>query len=184
MFLRLDQQAQVLADKDSSAPDFRTIVDQRILLHGPELPLLPTRLSPIGSSCPLSAVVLRVLSAATSSSEGAGISKDDIRCLYDAVEMALSMPPVVPHGNRNMGVDELLFGRAGLLWALLNIRTHRFNQEAASALSPVFEAIPRLIDVVVDAGRQGAESYSKQHGTKGSFPLMWTWMEGYVGIGA
>lgn len=183
MFLRLDQQAQALADKDSAAP-FRKIVNERILPHGPDLPLLPTRLSPIGSSCPLSAVVLRVLSAATSGSEGATISKDDIRSLYDAVEMALSIPPVVSHGNRNTGVDELLFGRAGLLWALLNMRTHRFNKEAANALAPVFEAVPRLVDVIVDAGRQGSKSYSKQHGTKGSLPLMWTWMEGYVGIGA
>lgn len=184
MFLRLDQQAKVLADKDTPAPDFRNVVNERILPHGPDLPLLPGRLSPVGSSCPLSAVVLRILSAATSKGANAGVSKEDVRCLQEATEMALSIPPVVPHGSRNMGVDELLFGRAGLLWALLNMRVHRFNQETAKGLGPVFEAVPRLIDVIVDAGRQGSKSYSKQQGTKGCLPLMWTWMEGYFGLGA
>lgn len=183
MFLRLDQQAQALADHDSPPPDFRRVVNGRVLPHGPDLPLLPARLSPLGSSCPLSAVVLRVLSAATSGSEGA-VSGDDVRCLFDAVRMALAIPPVVSHGGRNMGVDEVMLGRAGLLWALLNMRTHRFNEKTANALSPIFEAVPRLIGVIIDAGRKGSTSYSRQHGTKGALPLMWTWMEGYSGLGA
>ncbi|RMJ26649.1 hypothetical protein PHISP_02461 [Aspergillus sp. HF37] len=120
---------------------------------------------------------------ATSGSDGA-VSGDDVRCLFDAVRMALAIPPVVSHGGRNMGVDELMLGRAGLLWGLLNMRTHRFNEKAANALSPVFEAVPRLIGVMIDAGRKGSTSYSRQHGTKDSLPLMWTWMEGYSGLGA
>lgn len=182
MFLRLDQQARVLAEKDSPAPDYRKIANERILPHGPDLPLLPARLSPVGSSCPLSAVVLRVLKAA--SDGDAGVSKDDLRRLHDAVEMALSTPPAVSYSSRVMGTDEVLFGRAGLLWALINIRTRKFDKETSNALSPVLEAIPRLIDVIIDAGRHGSRNYSNQHGTKASLPLMWVWMEGYYGLGA
>lgn len=183
MFLRLDQQAGVLAEDNDSGPNFRNAVNERILPQPPKMPLAPGRLSPVGSSCPLTEVMLRILSAATSGSNRADISKDDIRCLHDAVRIALSNGPMVQHGGRIMGGDELMYGRSGLLWAVMNIRAHTFDEESTKALAPVLGAVPRLVDVIIDAGRQGSKEYSKK-GTRNSLPLMWVWSEGSYYLGA
>ena len=183
MFLRLDKQARVLAEENDSVPDFRKVVDERILPYPPKVPLAPGRLSPVGSSCPLSEVMLRILSPDILGSSKPDVSKDDIRCLHDAVKIALSNGPMVHHGDRTMGGDELMYGRSGLLWALINIRAHIFNEETTEALAPVLGAIPCLIDVIIDAGRQGSEEYSK-NGTSNSLPLMWMWSEGLYYLGA
>lgn len=184
MFMRLDQQAQVLAEKGAPVPDYREIVNERTLPQGPSMPLSPGRLSPVGSSCPLTAVLLRILSATTLNGGGSDVSKDDIRCLYDAVKMALSNGHVVSHGGRNMGGDELMYGRAGLLWAIMNIRVHRFSEDTTKALTPIFEAVPSLVDEIIDAGRQGSRDYMKKYGARSSLPLMWVWMEGSYYLGA
>lgn len=184
MFLRLDQQAKVLAEKGTPVPDFREIVNVRTLSFDPSMPLVSGRLSPVGSSCPLTAVLLRILSAATVGTGGADISKDDTRCLSDAVRIALSNGHMVSHGGRVMGCDELMYGRSGLLWAILNIRVHKFSEETAKDLIPVFESVLRLVDVMIDAGRQGSKDYIKMYGTKGSLPLMWVWTEGSYYLGA
>ena len=183
MFLRLDQQAGVLAEDNDSGPNFRNAVNERILPQPPKMPLAPGRLSPVGSSCPLTEVMLRILSAATSGSNRADISKYDICCLHDAVRIALSNGPMVQHGGRIMGGDELMYGRSGLLWAVMNIRAHTFDEESTKALAPVLGAVPRLVDVIIDAGRQGSKEYSKK-GTRNSLPLMWVWSEGSYYLGA
>lgn len=184
MLLRLDQQAKVLAEKGTPVPDFRDIVNERTSLQGPSMPLVPGRLSPVGSSCPLTAILLCILSTATVGTGVADISKNDARCLSDAVRIALSNGHMVSHGGRDMGGDELMYGRSGLLWAIMNIRTHRFSDETAQALAPVFESVPRLVDVIIDAGRKGSKEYIKKYGEKGSLPLMWVWAEGSYYLGA
>ncbi|KAK9384245.1 hypothetical protein V1515DRAFT_542261, partial [Lipomyces mesembrius] len=176
-FLRLEHQAPCLAEKGSS-PDFRRLASQLILPKGPHLHLEPRQLSPIGCS-PLAAIVLRILASST-----AGVSGDDISNLHEAVELALELRHVIHHRGHNMGTDEVLYGRAGLLWAILNIRTHVFDAETREALLPVFEAVPRLVDVIIQAGRQGLRDFAERHGEQNAFPLMWLWHEGYYGLGA
>lgn len=137
----------------------------------------------MGSSSPLSAAVLRILAAASSNGSA---SKDDIRCFYDAAALALKNGYVVPHEGNNLGGDEILFGRAGVLWSILIIRTqtHQFDEETQEALKPVYEFIPKLVDVIVEGGRQGAKDYSDKYGDEGMMPLMYMWMEGYYCLGA
>ncbi|KAK9482880.1 hypothetical protein V1527DRAFT_454615 [Lipomyces starkeyi] len=183
-FLRLEQQAPSLTEKgESPLPDFHQLAIQRILPRGPQLPLQPGQLSPIGSSS-LAAVVLRILASSTAGNAASRISEDDISYIHKAVELALGHGRVIHRRGHNMGGDEVLYGRAGLLWAILNIRTQVFDTEIREALLPVFEAVPRLVDVIIEAGRQGARDFAQIHGEQNALPLMWMWLEGYYGLGA
>lgn len=184
MFLRLDHQAASLAqDNEATVPDFRTPASERIFPATQDLPVIPSRLSPLGSFSPLSAAVLRILSAASSDEP---ISKNDIHPFYEAVDLALKNGHVVPHDGSNFGGDEILYGRSALLWSILIIRSHshRFDEETRKDLDPLFETVPKLVDVIVEGGKQGANDYSKKHGDKEMMPLMYMWMEGFYCLGS
>ncbi|KAJ5385135.1 hypothetical protein N7517_003046 [Penicillium concentricum] len=187
-FLRLDYQSSVLEDHKAASIDYRRYALERIPSSLPDTPLLASRLSPVGSSSPVTAVTLRILGtfAKNNWQDGANVSitKEDITCLHDATQWALKNEPLVPHDGRKMGGDEMLFGRAGLLWALLNVRAHHFDQETQEVLSPVLGAIPELIRVIVDAGREGSKEYTEKNGAQHAHPLMYAWIEGYYGFGA
>ncbi|OJJ47509.1 hypothetical protein ASPZODRAFT_63312 [Penicilliopsis zonata CBS 506.65] len=171
-------------DDMPSLPDFRTLARQRIPTHGPDIPLQVGRLSPLPSNSPIAALVMRILEKATAGETALGISQSDIACLEEAVELALSHGPLAFYHGHDMGADEILFGRAGLLWAIVHIRTHVFDSETRQKFLPIFEAVPELIDVIIASGRQGAAEYVRAHGDEDALPLMWPWHEGYYGLGA
>lgn len=79
--------------------------------------------------------------------------------------------------GRNIGGDEVLYGRAGLLWAILNLREHVFDEKTREALQPVFKAVPELVDAIINAGKKTAHEFAKAVGTEQALPLMWMWME-------
>ncbi|KAJ5959827.1 uncharacterized protein N7479_006977 [Penicillium vulpinum] len=140
-FLRLDYQSSVLDDHRAASIDYRLYALQRIPSSLPDTPLLASRLSPIGSSSPVTAATLRILGIFAKNnsqdSPNVSIAGKDIICLHDAMKCALTNEPLVIHEGRKMGGDEMLFGRAGLLWALLNIRAHHFDKETQAVLSPM-----------------------------------------------
>lgn len=187
-FLRLDYQSSVLADDDIPSPNYRQHAFQRIPAEFPGTPLIASRLSPAGSFSPLTAVSLRVLAAVAKTNWGpcarVSLPQEDVDCLCDAMSLALKNGPLVPHDGRSMGGDEMLFGRAGLLWNLLNIRVHQFDGKTQEALTPVMAKIPDLVGAIVDAGRQGSKDYIDKHGSQDAHPLMYAWMEGYYCFGA
>ncbi|KAK9372470.1 uncharacterized protein V1513DRAFT_452318 [Lipomyces chichibuensis] len=182
-FLRLARQAPYLAENGEFSPDFRRLASQLILPNGSQLHLQPRQLSPIGYS-PLAAIVTRILASITAEEAASGISENDISNFHKAVELSLELGHVIHHGGHNMGIDEVLYGRAGLLWAILHIRTQVFDANAREALLPVFEAVPKLVDVIIQAGRQGSRDFAERYGEQNAFPLMWIWHEGYYGLGA
>jgi hypothetical protein len=104
--------------------------------------------------------------------------------LKDAVNLALKNDFIVPHGEHRLGGDEMLYGRAGLLWLLLNVRAHQFSDETQTALDRVLDMIPQLIRVIVEAGRDGSRDYVSKHGQKDAHSLMYAWMEGHYAFGA
>jgi hypothetical protein len=152
------------------------------------MPLLPSRLSPAGSFSPITAVSLHILSAVAETNWGAdskpSLSPEIITCLQDAVNQALKNGFIVPHGEHRMGGDEMIFGRAGLLWLLLNVRVHHFSEKTQTALAPVLNMIPKLIRVIIEAGREGSKDFMQKHGEKDAHPLMYVWMEGHYAFGA
>jgi len=178
----------VLVDGSKQSPDYRAFALQRIPSGFPDCPLLPSRLSPAGSFSPIAAASLHVLSTVAKAhwktESKPSLSAEDINLLQDAAKLALENGHLVPHDDRKMGGDEMLYGRAGLLWTLLNIRSHEFDEATQEALSPVFATIPGLVDVIVDAGRQGAKEYTAEHGDSDAHPLMYPWMEGRYCFGA
>jgi hypothetical protein len=99
--------------------------------------------------------------------------------------MAISHGSVAFYNGYNLGADEVLFGRAGLLWALLNIRAKAGEFPAAQRglLKPSLEAIPEILRAIVDAGKEGATEFVKRHGQDDALPLMWPWLPGHYGFG-
>jgi hypothetical protein len=136
----------------------------------------------------MTAVTLHILSAVAESNWGSeakpSLTPENITCLHDAVNLALNNEAIVPHGEHRMGGDEMLYGRAGLLWLLLNVRAHRFNDKTEAALASVLDMVPQLVRVIVEAGREGSKDYVQKHGKKEAHPLMYAWMEGHYGFGA
>jgi hypothetical protein len=187
-FLRLDYQSSALADFQVASPDYRHLALQRIPPDSPGTPLLASRLSPLGSSSPVTAILLRMLADLAKKNwqdnSGVNMSEEDIACLRDAVHLALKNEPLVPHDGRKLGGDEMLYGRGGLLWVLLNVRAHKFDHETEKALSSVLETIPELIRVIIDSGKQGSTEYIEKHGDQGAQPLMYAWMENHYCFGA
>lgn len=142
---------------------------------------MPGRLSPLGSRSPLAATVMRVLAAAKL---GHAVSDTDVDTLRDAVAIALKHGHVIPQADQNMGGDEFLYGRAGLLWSILNIRVLSLDEKSTEALKPAFESVPHLIKVIIEAGCQGHRDYVQAYGNTDALPLMWTWKESRYGLGA
>ncbi|RHZ55223.1 lanthionine synthetase C family protein [Aspergillus thermomutatus] len=181
-FLRLDHQASSLTEEgEISSSGYRKLANERIPSHGPKIPLAPGRLSPLGSGSPLAATVMRIQAAAKL---GHTVSDTDVDNLRYAVAIALTNGHIVSQANHNMGGDEVLYGRAGLLWSILNMRVLRLDEKSTEALNPVFESVPQLIEVIVEAGRRGFRDYVQAHGNSDALPLMWTWKEGRYGLGA
>ena len=187
MFLRLESQEESLSDGDDSRPDFRGLAYKYLNPNPVEMQLAPGRLSPLCQPL-LGAVVLRILSAPkTSELPRQGLSahlKEDITALHKAVKAAVQQSPTVERHGHYMGIDEALLGRAGLLWALLNIRKRGYDKDIGAALLPVIDLIPELVEAVINAGKLGAAEYVKKHGEMGAFPLMWPWLDDYYGLGA
>ncbi|KAL4995253.1 hypothetical protein BDV10DRAFT_175221 [Aspergillus recurvatus] len=182
-YLRLAQQAPLLAEAVSLS-EFYRLASARIPVHGPDIPLRIGGLSPLASRSPIAATVLRILhKSATGTLET--VSDHDVKCLSDAVHLALSHGPTAFYHGHDLGADEVLFGRAGLLWALLNIRaaTADLPHAQKELFHPILYHTPKIIRLIMDDGRHGAAEYKKNHGQKDSLPLMWPWKPGDYGVG-
>ncbi|PGH00150.1 hypothetical protein GX51_05963 [Blastomyces parvus] len=174
MFLRLQQQASYVEDGDEVprlASEFYDMAYSRISYSVSETSQLrPGRLSPLGSST-LGASVLRV-SAAFAGPTLQKASSLDINMLKSAIEFAIKQGTAV-------GGDEALYGRAGLLLALLQIRQQCTDEENTAALTPVFTMIPRLVTIIMETGKVGATDYQNLYGGQDVLPLMWPWHDKY-----
>ncbi|RAH44343.1 lanthionine synthetase C family protein [Aspergillus brunneoviolaceus CBS 621.78] len=177
-FLRLDHQVKSLG---VGSQDFHQLAIERILPEGPDVPILHERVSPFGSSSALAGPILRILASRDLKTIVPG---DDTACIQEAMRIALTNGHMVSHGGSLMGSDEVLFGRAGLLWALLNLRLRTYEDETAHALTLVFKEIPRLVDRIIASGIDGREDFISKHGEQYSLPLMWHWKEDRYSLGA
>ncbi|PGH12191.1 hypothetical protein AJ80_06811 [Polytolypa hystricis UAMH7299] len=171
MFLRLEHQARYLAKREPV--EALTLSNLRI---NPNISrasnLRPGRLSPLGSASLGAAVVRMVVGAVhrgnTSGNAPSRIHRRDIETVHEAVNIAIEE-------GQQLGGDEALYGRAGLLWAVLNLRKLRFDAASREALEPVFDAIPKLVGNIIGAGILGAQEYLEMYGESSALPLMWPW---------
>lgn len=180
MFLRLEQQAMSLVgpgeSPDALVSEFESVANARINPHISAGNLRPGRLSPLGSPS-LGACVIRLAVASSQLMKDDShvrhrVHARDIKILESAIETALGQ-------SQSLGGDEPLYGRVGLLWAILNIRKSNYDPESGAALAPIFEAVPNLLDLIIQTGRLGARDYAKHHGEQYALPLMWPWHDKY-----
>ncbi|OJJ70706.1 hypothetical protein ASPBRDRAFT_31587 [Aspergillus brasiliensis CBS 101740] len=181
-FLRLDHQVKAFSNKEVGLPlDFRRLASEQIIPHGPDIPPLPERVAPFGSRSVLVGPLMRILAAAQS---GASMSEADIECFRNIVQVAIGNDHMLPHGDGMMGTDEVLYGRAGLLWVVLSVRAHQYGEKATGLLTSIFESVPDLVDAIIKGGLQGRDDYVKEYGERGALPLMWHWHEDRYSLGA
>ncbi|KAK9243538.1 Lanthionine synthetase [Lipomyces tetrasporus] len=185
--LRLERQNESIG---SSSLHCAKLAYERIIPTPTDVHLLPGRMSPIGSS--LGPVFLRILAVCEDHNlnlgRGLSVSPEDASALNDAVQRSLQHGAVISFKGHSLGGDEVLYGRAGLLWALLTIQKHMYEEKTEKAvrgaLRPALKAVPQLIDTIIAAGKQGSRKFIEKHGPSDAFPLMWPWIEDYYGLGA
>lgn len=178
----------MLADPSNSSPNYRQHALERIPAGFADIALRADKLSPAGSFCSVTPVILRILATVAKANwqtdSKPSLSREDVTCLQDAANQALKNGPILPQADGVVGGDDMLYGRAGLLWTLLNVRAHQFDEETQKALSPVMATIPALIRVIIDAGQHGSKEYIQKHGDQDAHPLMYVWKEGHYFFGA
>ncbi|KAL3454961.1 hypothetical protein BJX64DRAFT_295520 [Aspergillus heterothallicus] len=192
-YLRLAHQARGFdTTEDSMLPPFRDLAHARIPRGPSTEDLAIGQLSPLASKSPLSSATLRILHHVSERSAGC-ILDTDFTVLRDAVELALSHGATGFYHGHELGADEVLFGRAGLLWTVLNIQkwTLFFEERQLGLLGGVLEeeTVGKLVEAIVRAGQEGGaecrrilgESETKQGEV--AKPLLWVWMKGHYGLG-
>ncbi|KAJ0414854.1 hypothetical protein BJY00DRAFT_18564 [Aspergillus carlsbadensis] len=200
-YLRLAQQSPSLTPpsrRSNEAADFHSLAHSRIpddpSGHGLAIGLL----SPLASKSPLASATLRILYH-LSTGTARDVLDADLVVLRDAVEMALGHGATGVYHGHELGADEVLFGRAGLLWMLLNVRRWEeqgegvFDEKQRAVLGGALgdDTVGRLVEVIVRAGREGGVECRKILEKKGEsltgdeeeMPLMWVWMKGHYGLG-
>jgi hypothetical protein len=80
-----------------------------------------------------------------------------------------------------MGVDEVLAGRAGLLWSLLELKRRRVSVDCDQFLAT---AVPKLADAIIREGEEAAREFEQRRRDNGEhFPLLWRWIDEYHSLG-
>lgn len=176
MFLRLERQAPYITEEDQTPlPDLRKFAQAYTSQHHLRL----GRLSPLGSES-LGAPVTRILSACSAlrsdksgPNEHERVHNRDIIMLREATQAAIDQ-------GTTAGGDEALYGRVGLLWAILNLRQcHIENERFLAEMGPVFENMQKLVDLIMDTGKLGVNEYASDQGRQDNLPLMWMWHDRY-----
>lgn len=162
-------------------------------------------MSPIGNSTLLSifmnvvGIIIRPAPNLTLQTAQMTILRSQVDVLAGLVDFSIKQRDMVkifsdklPASSPSIGIDEIIKGRAGLLWAVLLLRDAVKDRphQITAVLNPLFEKIPKLVHRVVESGIRGWNSYM----TTGSSPsepadaLLWPWLNReqttHYGLGA
>lgn len=82
--------------------------------------------------------------------------------------------------DTQLGGDEVLYGKAGLLWGMLNVRAalseglgqDRHREELEEFINE--DSIKDLVENIIEDGKAGAEDYKSEFGHEGP-ELAWSW---------
>jgi len=186
-YIRILHQARVLgADSDGTiSQSTELFLSTRLKIPSLPLDFKSGRTSVLGSTA-LGAVFVRFL-----------LGKPEVQdsdALRTAIDQALALGRTSTLRGHEMGVDEVLYGRTGLLWALLQIdkadgegQTRWEDDESLSTKKSILDisrvGIPKLCGVITQAGRDGATDFVKQHGSEDAMPLMWSWIDTFYSLG-
>ena len=173
MYLRLNRQSAYISEKEDEPVNYRERATARINPNKLTLDVLPGRPSPVESAA-LGAAVLRIMDNPSTP------HKEDISLIREILPIAIEQSHAVPFRGHTMGGDEVLYGRTGVLWAVMNLQHHIVDDTIRQEFS---DALPKLIDAIMDAGRVGRKEYIAEHGETDALPLMWLWYNGRYGLG-
>ncbi|KAL5514355.1 hypothetical protein ACEPAG_2443 [Sanghuangporus baumii] len=185
MFLRFSVQLEAAGLGDCLKKDIQAQIPSILNDLLPPLKvyqLRPGHLSPLDS--PVGSAVVYILSmlldrGTSSDSSSSSVNTTDdkdwaatIQTLGNAVKTATE--------DQSLGGDEVLYGRAGLLWAMLNLQTwasargvpRQMEEDIAQAVNP--KTIEQVIGRISEAGKLGARWYGRNYGEE-PLPLMWFW---------
>jgi hypothetical protein len=154
--------------------DLKVDAQARIDASYHALDLSNGRASPIESPV-LSASLLRILAGAC--------DVKDVDLFLAATHFAIQQSRTREFRGHQMGVDEVLQGRTGLLWSILQIKK-TVSHEPQTPWEPLFQTTTQLVDVILEAGRRGSQEYAEKHGTEDALPLMWSWIDHFCSLGA
>lgn len=190
--LRLERQKSCIQPKEGQQNDVYSQMAFDLIMPTAtaDIAIEEGRMSPLASAT--APAFMRILAACEDSNLQLGKDftafPDDFAILNKAVENATRHGHVVSWKEWKLGGDEILFGRAGLLWALLTIQNHCLTENTRESvvahLEPSFKRIPDLVDAIISGGEQGSRDFVKLFGDKDAMPLMYQWMEGYYVLGS
>lgn len=184
--LRLERQRSSIQHETDQ--DYYQIASDLIIQTPTNIELIDGRLSALASNVGPSFMRILAYCEQLNLRTQADLTPDseDFRLFNQAVERATLHSPVYTFKGFSLGGDELIFGRAGLLWALLTLKKHvtRASKPLTPHISTALQSIPKLVGAIIAGGKQGSQHFIKLHGPKHALPLMWQWMEGYYALGA
>ncbi|EED23859.1 lanthionine synthetase C family protein, putative [Talaromyces stipitatus ATCC 10500] len=188
----IQQKAEQNSQTNYPSQDYFQLASDLIMQTPSDIEQIDGRLSPLASEVGQSFMRILAYCEQLNLQPEADTSPDpeDFRIFNQAVERATLHGPVYTFKGFSLGGDELIFGRAGLLWSLLTLKTHanltpRATEELLTTrLSTAIQSIPKLVNAIIDGGKQGSQEFVKLYDSKEALPLMWQWMEGYYALGA
>lgn len=107
------------------------------------------------------------------------------RLIGEAIDYALQQPSSAPFRGHEMGIDEVLYGRAGLLWAIILLQDCSAvaaatpDTELDHVLAGIHQRTPDLVQSIVDAGSAKSTDDASMQATV----LSWPWIGNFHGLG-
>ena len=190
MLLRVAAQDDVLKLDDVLFNQLPSLVEHY-------LPVLETHtprfghLSPLDTSAGpaliyvLSKLAIRTPTSSSASSRKSVSDRSDEESDWEIALSTLRRAVRVALEDKRQGGDEVLYGRAGLLWGLINLNSwmevHGENSERKRKIAHDLEkiaaigVIAQLVNEIMETGIAGAAAYKESHGEDGGLSLMWPW---------
>ena len=173
-YLRLSRLAEFISEDGLTAADFEVAALRRSNPHVTELKFESGKYSPV-NSWSLGPVAVRMLAGHPDSS--------DPEALVTAIDLLVAQERVIEFREHKKGVDEVLSGRTGVVALIAELYTREFDEPTNKKMKAVYGATPKLVEAIIQSGKVGAEEFRRAGGDD-DFPLLWSWIDGYYGLGA
>lgn len=190
MYLRLALQSRALGLSDDSGERLPGYVQLHLPSEHHPHASRPGHVSPLDTH--VGPAVIELLRQIHFKASSMSIWESCLKTLRQAVSVAIS--------DDSLGGDDVLYGRAGLLWAMLALRNcFQEGKGDEGHRSDILEIvnddfIRSMVVKTVDAGQRGADAFEHEYphewhvllrhmGSTSSRPLMWPW-HGKIYLGA
>ncbi|TDL19620.1 hypothetical protein BD410DRAFT_830241 [Rickenella mellea] len=172
LFLRLVLQSNAAGLPD----DVKNSLQALIRTHLPplaEYQPVPGYLSPLET--PVGPALVEVFTDLVYPPGSAAVWKTSLTTVKNSIRVASH--------DFHTGGDEVLYGRAGMLWGMLNLvrwadrNSKEPDQVRRLELASIVDAhtLSKVIGRIIDIGKAGSTAFIRKEGSEESLPLMWEW---------